>query len=163
MLKDIKRLELSIRELKKPIKAGGEEKIITFDLYEIFNSRRSFMDKITDKASSLGFKGLLGKKENDDRASLKKLVEMARYSKDWIKASNHLQKIKIQTTKLSEQLDRFVLENKTLSKMKANLPQGNKIYQPILDEHILDCLEMAAISCEISHLIDLANDNKLQN
>ena len=152
LLKDIKKRQINIKKLKQPVKAGGEEKIMTFDLFEIFKSKQSLMDRITDKASSLGLGSLLGMGEDEDRASFEKLIEMARYSKGRIRASAQLTKISSQTTKLEAQLDNFVEENKLFGN-SGNLSLINSAkYQPLLDEHILDCLEMAALSCEISNL-----------
>ena len=95
---------------------------------------------------------LLGMGEDEDRASFEKLIEMARYSKGRIRASAQLTKISSQTTKLEAQLDNFVEENKLFGN-SGNLSLINSAkYQPLLDEHILDCLEMAALSCEISNL-----------
>jgi hypothetical protein len=152
LLKDIKRRELHLKELKRPVKAGGEEKIITFDLFEIFKSKQSFMERMGDKANSLGFGSLFGMDEDDKRSSFEKLNEMAHYSKKWIKASTQLKKITSQTTKLTEQLDQFVEKNELLGTVAKNVPAGAVKYQPLLDEHILDCLELAALSCEISNL-----------
>jgi hypothetical protein len=152
LLKDIKRRELHLKELKRPVKAGGEEKIITFDLFEIFKSKQSFMERMGDKANSLGFGSLFGMDEDDKRSSFEKLNEMAHYSKKRIKASTQLKKITSQTTKLTEQLDQFVEKNELLGTVAKNVPAGAVKYQPLLDEHILDCLELAALSCEISNL-----------
>jgi hypothetical protein len=152
LLKDIKNRELNLKKLKRPVKAGGEEKIITFDLFEIFKSKRSFMERMTDKASSLGFGSLLGMNEDDKRTSFEKLTEMARFSKDWIKTSAQIHKITSQTAKLAEQLDLFVEKNEMIGSIANPASAGTVKYQPLLDEHILDCLELAALSCEISNL-----------
>lgn len=154
LLKDIKRRELHLKDLKRPVKAGGEEKIITFDLFEIFKSKQSFMERMADKANSLGFGSLLGMNEGEKHTSFEKLAEMARYSKDWIKASTQLNKITSQTTKLAEQLDQFVEKNELTGTAGSSVPAGAVKYQPLLDEHILDCLELAALSCEISNLAE---------
>ena len=158
LLKDIKSRELHLKELKRPVKAGGEEKIITFDLFEIFKSKQSFMERIADKASSLGFGSLLGMNENDKRNSFEKLTEMARFSKDWIKTSTQLNKITSQTAKLAGQLDQFVEKNELTGTLGNPAPAGSVKYQPLLDEHILDCLELAALSCEISNLSEDKGD-----
>ena len=79
---------------------------------------------------------------------------MARYSKDWIKASSQLKKIIFQTTHLAEQLDLFVEKNK-LAAAASSPGSGSKVnYQPLLDEHILDSLELAVLSCEIFNLCE---------
>ena len=86
--------------------------------------------------------------------SSENLLEMGHFSLKWIKASSQLQKLTNQITQLAEQLDQFVAKNK----LTANGPSstsGSKVnYQPLIDEHILDCLELAALSCEISNLSD---------
>ena len=109
------------------------------------------MERMADKANSLGFGSLFGMKD-DEHSSLEKLTEMARFSKDWIKASSQLNKITSQTTKLAEQLDQFVEKNELTGTVGSPVPAGTVKYQPLLDEHILDCLELAALSCEISNL-----------
>ena len=152
LLKDIKSRELHLKDLKRPVKAGGEEKIITFDLFEIFKSKQSFMERMADKASSLGFGSLLGMNQDEKRTSFEKLIQMARFSKDRIKASTQLNKITSQTTKLAGQLDHFVEKNKLTETVESPPPAGTVKHQPLLDEHILDCLELAALSCEISYL-----------
>ena len=153
-LKDIKIRELRLKELKRPISKGaGEEKIITIDLFEIFKTNQSFMHRMSDKAGSLGLGELWGKHiETDDSFSFNKLVEMARFSKDWIKASAQLKKIKSQTTHLAEQLDLFVEKNNLAAAASSSVPGAKINYQPVLDEHVLDCLELAVLRCEISNL-----------
>jgi len=153
-LKDIKIRELRLKELKRPISKGaGEEKIITIDLFEIFKTNQSFMHRMSDKAGSLGLGELWGKHiETDDSFSFNKLVEMARFSKDLIKASAQLKKIKSQTTHLAKQLKLFV-EKYELTNSVSSSGSGTEVnYQQLLDEHILDRLELAVLSCEISNL-----------
>ena len=155
LLKDIKIRELKIKELKRPVKAGAEEKIISFDMFEIFKSKQSFMDRMGDKAGSMGLGKLWGKHmDTDERFSFNKLSEMARYSKDWIKASSQLKKITSQTIHLAKQLDLFVEKNKLAAAASSPGSEGKVNYQPLLDEHILDCLELAVLSCEIFNLCE---------
>ncbi|MBC8258950.1 MAG: hypothetical protein H8E38_08035 [SAR324 cluster bacterium] len=153
IIKDIKRHELRLKELKRPVKAGDEEKIITFDLFEIFKSKQSFLERMGDKAVSLGMGEFWGDHvETDERHSFTKLTEMANFAKEWIKASGRLNKITAQTTHLAEQLDQFVKKNEMLAKVKTAVAKDTVNYQPLLDEHMLDCLELAILSCEISNL-----------
>lgn len=153
-LKDIKIRELRLKELKRPISKGaGEEKIITIDLFEIFKTNQSFMHRMSDKAGSLGLADLWGKHvKTDDSFSFNKLVEMARFSKDWIKASAQLKKIKSQTTHLAKQLKLFVEKNELTNSVSSSGSGTEVNYQPLLDENILDRLELAVLSCEISNL-----------
>ena len=154
ILKDLKRRMLRLKELKRPVKAGSEEKIITFDLFEIFKSKQSFLERMADKASSLGLGGLLGMHADGEHNSYANLLEMGQFSLKWIKASSQIQKLTNQTTQLAEQLDQFVAKNKLTAKGPSS-KSGSKVnYQPLIDEHILDCLELAALSCEISNLSD---------
>ena len=155
LLKDIKIRELKLKELRRPVKAGGEEKIMTFDLFEIFKSNQSFIDRMADKASSLGFGSFFGMGHDDNHTSFEKLIEMARYSKDRIKVLNQLEKINAQTTKLAKQLDHYVEKNELMATVESPVSSGDTKYQPLLDEHILDCLELAALSCEISFLSEV--------
>ena len=79
---------------------------------------------------------------------------MARYSKDWIKASSQLKKIISQTTHLAKQLDLFAEKNKLVAAASSPGSVGKVNYQQLLDEHILDCLELAVLSCEIFNLCE---------
>jgi len=153
-LKDIKIRELRLKELKRPISKGaGEEKIITIDLFEIFKTNQSFMHRMSDKAGSLGLGKLWGKHvKTDDSFSFNKLVEMASFSKDWIKASAQLKKIKSQTTHLAKQLKLFVEKNELTNSVSSSGSGTEVNYQQLLDEHVLDCLELAVLRCEISNL-----------
>ena len=153
-LKDIKIRELRLKEMKRPVSKGsGEEKIITIDLFDIFKNKQSFMDRMSDKAGSLGLGDLWGKHvKTDDSFSFNKLTEMARFSKDWIKASAQLKKIKSQTTHLAKQLKMFVETNELTTSVSSSGSGAKVNYQPLLDEHILDRLELAVLSCEISNL-----------
>ena len=156
LIKDIKIRELRIKDLKRPVNEGaGEDKIMTFDLYEIFKSNQSFIDRIGDTAGSLGFGEFWEKHMNvDDSHSFIKLTEMARYSKEWIKASNQIKKITSQTSHLAKKLDLFVEKKGLNHENSKSLSETNVNYQPVLDEHILDCLELAVVSCEISNLCE---------
>ena len=75
ILKDLKRRMLRLKELKRPVKAGSEEKIITFDLFEIFKSKQSFLERMADKASALGLGGLLGMHADGEHSSSENLLE----------------------------------------------------------------------------------------
>ena len=158
-LKDIKIRELRLKEMKRPVSKGsGEEKIITIDLFDIFKNKQSFMDRMSDKAGSLGLGDLWGKHvKTDDSFSFNKLTEMARFSKDWIKASAQLKKIKSQTTHLAKQLKMFVETNELTTSVSSSGSGAKVNYQPLLDEHILDRLELAVLSCEILNLCEDQN------
>ena len=153
-LKDIKIRESRLKELKRPISKGaGEEKIITIDLFEIFKNNQSFMDRMGDKVGTMGLGELWGKHvETDDSFSFNRLVEMARFSKDWIKASAQIKKIKSQATHLAKQLKLFVEKNELTNSVSSSGSGTEGNYQPLLDEHILDRIELAVLSCEISNL-----------
>ena len=155
-IKDIKIRELRLKEMKRPVSKGsGEEKIITIDLFDIFKNKQSFMDRMSDKAGSLGLGDLWGKHvKTDDSFSFNKLAEMARFSKEWIKASAQLKKIKSQTTHLAKQLKLFVETNELTTSVSSSGSGAKVNYQPLLDEHILDRLELAVLSCEISNLCE---------
>ena len=157
LLKDVKIRESRIKEMKRPIKkGGGEEKIITFDLFDIFKSNQSFMDRIGDTAGSLGFGEFWGKHvQSDDSHSFNKLSKMAKYSRELIKVSSQINKITYQTNHLANKIDLFV-EKKEMNIPTASPNSDQKSnYQSLLDEHILDNLELAVLSCEISNLCEL--------
>ena len=113
------------------------------------------MHRMGDKAGSMGLGNLFGKNiETEKRFSFNKLYEMATFSKDWIKASNQLKKISSESSRLAEQLDQFV-EKHNLSAKASGTRSTEKInYQPLLDEHILDRMELAVLSCEIANLCE---------
>ena len=101
----------------------------------------------------MGLVNLFGKNvETEKRFSFNRLYEMANFSKEWIKASNQLKKISSESSRLAEQLDNFV-EKHNLSDNVAGTRTKEKVnYQPLLDEHILDRMELAVLSCEIENL-----------
>jgi len=156
LIKDIKTRELRIKEMKRPVNKGsGEQKIITFDLFDIFKSNQSIMDRIGDTAGSFGLGEFWGKHvQTDDSQSFNKLTEMARLSREWIKASNQIHKISSQTALLEKKIDHFV-ENKMMNQVSVSSSIDTPSnYQPLLDQHILDSLEIAILSCEILNIYD---------
>ena len=61
-----------------------------------------------------------------------------------------LEDIGFQTGIATEEV--LVEENKLTSTTGSSpVPEGKLNYQPLLDEHVLDCLERAVLSCEISN------------
>ena len=103
-----------------------------------------------DKAGSMGLANLFGKNvETEKRFSFNRLYEMANFSKDWIQASNQLKKISSESSRLAEQLDQFVEKHKLSSTSVGTRSKEKLNYQPLLDEHILDRMELAVLSCEI--------------
>ena len=156
LIKDIKTRELRIKEMKRPVNKGsGEQKIITFDLFDIFKSNQSIMDRIGDTAGSFGLGEFWGKHvQTDDSQSFNKLTEMARLSREWIKASNQIHKISSQTALLEKKIDHFV-ENKMMNQVSVSSSIDTPSnYQPLLDQHILDSLEIAILSCEILNIYE---------
>ena len=79
---------------------------------------------------------------------------MANFSKEWIKASNQLKKISSESSRLAEQLDQFVEKHKLSASSVGNRSKEKLNYQPLLDEHILDRMELAVLSCEIVRLCE---------
>ena len=113
------------------------------------------MHRMGDKAGSMGLGNLFGKNiETEKRFSFNKLYEMANFSKDWIKASNQLKKISSESSRLAEQLDQFVEKHKLSAKVSGTRSTEKLNYQPLLDEHILDRMELAVLSCEIANLCE---------
>ena len=101
----------------------------------------------------MGLGNLFGKNiETEKRFSFNKLYEMATFSKDWIKASNQLKKISSESSRLAEQLDQFVEKHKLSAKASGTRSTEKLNYQPLLEEHILDRMELAVLSCEIANL-----------
>ena len=113
------------------------------------------MHRMGDKAGSMGLGNFFGKNiETEKRFSFNKLYEMANFSKDWIKASNQLKKISSESSRLAEQLDHFVEKHKLSAKASGTRSTEKLNYQPLLDEHILDRMELAVLSCEIANLYE---------
>ena len=103
----------------------------------------------------MGLGNLFGKSiETEKRFSFNKLYEMANFSKDWIKASNQLKKISSESSRLAEKLDQFVEKHKLSAKATGTRSTEKLNYQPLLDEHILDRMELAVLSCEIANLYE---------
>ena len=152
ILKDVKRRLLKLKELRRPVKAGSEEKIITFDLFEIFKSKQSFFERMGDKVASLGLGGLLGMNSEDEHTDHENLTQMADYSLKWIRASAQLLKLTSQITHLTEQLDLFLKKNELSADGSKADSKAKLNYKSLIEEHIMDHLELAAISCEISNL-----------
>ena len=113
------------------------------------------MHRMGDKAGSMGLGNLFGKNiETEKRFSFNILYEMANFSKDWIKASNQLKKISSESSRLAEQLDQFVEKHKLSAEASGTRSTEKLNYQPLLDEHILDRMELAVLSCEIANLCE---------
>ncbi len=103
----------------------------------------------------MGLGNLFGKNiETEKRFSFNKLYEMANFSKDWIKAFNQLKKISSESSRLAEQLDQFVEKHKLSAKASGTRSTEKLNYQPLLDEHILDRMELGVLSCEIANLCE---------
>ena len=79
---------------------------------------------------------------------------MAKFSKEWIKASNQLKKISSESSRLAERLDQFVEKNKMSAKGSGSKAKAKVNYQHLLDEHIMDRLELAVLSCEITNICE---------
>ena len=63
---------VALSEIKKSV---GEQKIITFDLFDIFKSNQSFMDRIGDTVGTLGLGEFWGKHiQSDDSNSFNNLA-----------------------------------------------------------------------------------------
>ena len=113
------------------------------------------MHRMGDKVGSMGLGNLFGKNiETEKRFSFNKLYERANFSKQWIKTSNQLKKISSESSRLAEQLDQFVEKHKLTAKASGTRSTEKLNYQPLLDEHILDRMELAVLSCEIANLCE---------
>ena len=158
LLKDIKIRDLRIKEMKRPVlKGSGDEKIISFDLFEIFKSNQSFLDRVGDTAGNLGFGDFWGKHiKSDDSSSFNNLSKMAKYSKDWIRTASQIKKISSQASSLAKKLDYFVEKKEMIKDFSNNGLNSDLSYQLLLDEHILDNLELAVLKCEISNLKEIS-------
>jgi len=147
---DIKRRQGRIKNLKKPVNKTDQASIIKFDLYETFKNNQSFMDRLGDKVGDWGLDTLWKKHINpDDRFSFVALHKMSGIAKEWINIKVLYDKKTVFSDQLQDQLNDFASKYGLLVQESQSRAAGPGSYQPMLQEHILDTLEMAVISCEI--------------
>ncbi|MGB0228912.1 MAG: hypothetical protein ACPGD7_13280 [bacterium] len=158
--KDIDRRKNRLKSLEKPVKQSDQAVVIKFDLYETFKEKQSFMDRLGDKVADWGLDSLWEKHMNpDDRFSFNKLHQMSGVAKEWIKRNNEYNRSKLFTERLKDQLNDFAGKYGMLVKESRSRAAGPGSYQPMLDDHILDSLELAVINCEILNRIEQSREN----
>ncbi|MEC7130560.1 MAG: hypothetical protein VXW68_01715, partial [SAR324 cluster bacterium] len=77
----------------------------------------------------------------------------------WIKRNNEYNRSKLFTERLKDQLNDFAGKYGMLAKESRSRAAGPGSYQPMLDDHILDSLELAVINCEILNRIEQSREN----
>ena len=158
--KDIDRRKNRLKSLEKPVKQSDQAVVIKFDLYETFKEKQSFMDRLGDKVADWGLDSLWEKHMNpDDRFSFNKLHQMSGIAKEWIKRNHEYNRSKLFTERLKDQLNEFAGKYGMLVKESRSRAAGPGSYQPMLDDHILDSLELAVINCEILNRIEQSREN----
>ena len=158
--KDIDRRKNRLKSLEKPVKQSDQAVVIKFDLYETFKEKQSFMDRLGDKVADWGLDSLWEKHMNpDDRFSFNKLHQMSGVAKEWIKRNNEYNRSKLFTERLKDQLNDFAGKYGMLVKESRSRAAGPGSYQPMLDDHILNSLELAVINCEILNRIEQSREN----
>ena len=158
--KDIDRRKNRLKSLEKPVKQSDQAVVIKFDLYETFKEKQSFMDRLGDKVADWGLDSLWEKHMNpDDRFSFNKLHQMSGVAKEWIKRNHEYNRSKLFTERLKDQLNDFAGKYGMLVKESRSRAAGPGSYQPMLDDHILDSLELAVINCEILNRIEQSREN----
>jgi len=161
---DIKKRESRLKTLEKPVKQSDQATVIKFDLYETFKEKQSFMDRLGDKVGDWGLDSLWEKHMNpDDRFSFKKLHQMSRVAKEWIGKNKEYTNSKLFTERLKDQLNEFAGKYGMLVKESKSRAAGPGSYQPLLEEHIIDSLELAVINCEILNRIEKSRENAENN
>ncbi len=165
LLGQIHRSEARLKELERPVNASDQQLLLTFDLFESFRSRQSFRDKLGDAFTGLGFGDLWQKSVGVDAAkSFHNLFKMAQCAKDLIQVEQRVQKLETSWKQLEEQLARFSMHHGLVKKRKGARPGEPESYQPLLEEHILEKLEMAILSCEVVNSFQrLREEAKAQN
>ena len=138
--------------------------VIKFDLYETFKEKQSFMDRLGDKVGDWGLDSLWEKHMNpDDRFSFKKLHQMSGISKEWIALNKEYNSSKLFTERLKDQLNEYAGKYGMLVKESRSRAAGPGSYQPMLDDHIMDSLELAVINCEILNRIEKSRESAENN
>jgi hypothetical protein len=150
VLTNIQRVEDKIKELTKPINAADEGMLLKFDLFETFRSRQSFKDRLGDAAHSFGLGNIWKKAMNpDQRRSFIGLMETARLAKERIQAQASLQKAEAQASRMETQIQPFAEKYGLTMRRPGARPSDPETYHLLLEEHILNCIELAVVSCEI--------------
>ena len=161
ILRDIERRGNRLKSLKKPVSQSENVSIIKFDLYETFKANQSFMDRLGDKVAGWGLDSLWEKHMNPDhRFSFTKLHQMSGFAKEWIRTNSLFDKTSRFTEKLQGQLTKFAGKHDLLEKESSSGADEPGSYQQLLDEHILDSIERAVISCEIQNRYELRKGAK---
>ena len=121
---DIKKRESRLKTLEKPVKQSDQATVIKFDLYETFKEKQSFMDRLGDKVGDWGLDSLWEKHMNpDDRFSFKKLHQMSRVAKEWVKKNREYTNSKLFTERLKDQLNEFA---QTVTRRVSKHPQQDE-------------------------------------
>ena len=108
------------------------------------------MDRLGDKVGDWGLDTLWKKHMNpDERFSFITLHKMSGIAKEWIQIKVLYDKKIDFLEQLQDQLNDFASKYGLLVQESQSRSAGPGSSQPMLQEHILDTLEMAVISCEI--------------
>ena len=108
------------------------------------------MDRLGDKVGDWGLATLWKKHMNpDERFSFVTLHKMSSLAKEWTHIRVLCDKKTTFSDQLQDQLNDFASKYGLLVQESQSRAAGPGSYQPMLQEHILDTLEMAVISCEI--------------
>jgi len=161
---DISKRKNRLKTLEKPVKQTDQAVVIKFDLYETFKEKQSFMDRLGDKVGDWGLDSLWEKHMNpDDRFSFKKLHQMSGISKEWIALNKEYNSSKLFTERLKDQLNEYAGKYGMLVKESRSRAAGPGSYQPMLDDHIMDSMELAVINCEILNRIEKSRESAENN
>jgi len=149
-LANVQRIEAKIKELTKPVNPADEWVLLKFDLFETFRDRQSFKDRLGDAATSFGLGNLWKKAMNpDQRRSFIGLMETARLAKELIETQAALQKAEAQSNRMESQIQPFAEKHGLTMRRPGSRPSEPETHHLLLEEHILNCIELAVVSCEI--------------
>ena len=149
-LANVQRIEVKIKELTKPVNAADEWVFLKFDLFETFRNRQSLKDRLGDAVTNIGLGNLWKKAMNpDQRRSFIGLMETARLAKELIATQAALQKAEKQSSRMDSQIQPFAEKYGLTMRRPGSRPSEPETHHLLLEEHILNCIELAVVSCEI--------------
>jgi hypothetical protein len=76
-------------------------------------------------------------------------METARLAKERIQAQASLQKAEAQASRMETQIQPFAEKYGLTMRRPGARPSDPETYHLLLEEHILNCIELAVVSCEI--------------
>jgi len=161
LIRDLKRRTLRLKDLNKIVnKEKDENKIYRWDLFETFKDHQDFMAKIGDAAAEWGFDHFWNMRLGAESTSFIALCDFAKLAKKHISLEDQISKIKKQIEFLSLQTIDVAQKNGMIPELKEEkLVRSSKQkkedavatvgYEGFIENHIVDKMELAILSCGI--------------